>query len=517
MILAGLARHGKVKFEHGPLAFFAPDIDVALVVLDRTPHHGHTETGAAAPQNLFGVEGLENAGQVFFGNAVPAVRHPQENIFPLGDFFVTGQGLVHITAFGGNTDQAAARLGFGGIGNQIQNRLFKMDRRAFHVGQIRLADNLEVHIRMEADQLLVLRRTDDVGDDIVEIDDFKGGNPPAGQGQKVLHDGGGLEAGFLDRHHRGRQGAVHRKIHQNQIGIADDAREDIVEIMGHASRQKAEGLHLPGSGQLFKEFETFGFGLFALGGVARDPQNRIRTSLLIHHDRGGYFGPDPVAVFVVQFQLQGPRTPAISPSLPVGDHLGKGRLNPGTLGFGNDLLDVEGQDFIGAPSQGMPARGTYIRKVIRQVHGPDGFGNALGEQTIFLFALPQGLLGLLPLGDVAHDAHSMPLLLETDGRQGKLHRNFVPVPMACRQFDGAADRIPFAGKLEGFKGLLETFQIPIRCQKAVQPSAQHVLLPIAEHLLPGTAPVGDFPFVVDHDDGIPGCIADGPEHLLAVL
>ena len=92
----------------------------------------------------------------------------------------------------------------------------------------------------------------------------------------------------------------------------------------------------------------------------------------------------------------------------------------------------------------------------------------------------------------------------------------MAIPVQRRQFDGAPHGSPLSGELEALEGEIEFLQVAFGGQHPVQRPAQHVFRAIAEHLLPGAAPVGDFPFVVDHDDGIPGRVANGPKHLLAV-
>jgi len=47
----------------------------------------------------------------------------------------------------------------------------------------------------------------------------------------------------LDRDDALRRGCP-RAAHKEQVGVADDPREDVVEVMGHTAREGAMGLHL---------------------------------------------------------------------------------------------------------------------------------------------------------------------------------------------------------------------------------------------------------------------------------
>jgi hypothetical protein len=48
------------------------------------------------------------------------------------------------------------------------------------------------------------------------------------------------------------------EVEQQQLGVADDAGEDVVEIVGHPAGHQADGLHLLVTEQLFLESMAFG-------------------------------------------------------------------------------------------------------------------------------------------------------------------------------------------------------------------------------------------------------------------
>ena len=65
-------------------------------------------------------------------------------------------------------------------------------------------------------------------------------------------------------------GGLRGHVADDDLGVADDGRQDVVEVVGHAAGQGAEGLHLLGLQQLPFELLAALFGLGALGDVDHD-------------------------------------------------------------------------------------------------------------------------------------------------------------------------------------------------------------------------------------------------------
>ena len=101
-------------------------------------------------------------------------------------------------------------------------------------------------------------------DDAVQVDAIVVLDPLAGDHQKILNDIRRPLAGALNRFDLGPHRAVGRQIQQQQFRIAHQSAEDIVQVMGHASCQSADGLHFFGLLQLSLE-------VFALVDILGDP------------------------------------------------------------------------------------------------------------------------------------------------------------------------------------------------------------------------------------------------------
>ena len=117
---------------------------------------------------------------------------------------------------------------------------------------------------MMIQNLLMLRTFQILRDQLVEGHDFLNLDASAGQGQQILHNGSRSLTGLVDGHYGLAQGAVFRKIHEQQLGIADKTRKDIIEIMGNPTGQRADGFHFLCFSELGFEIAPFFFRLFAL-------------------------------------------------------------------------------------------------------------------------------------------------------------------------------------------------------------------------------------------------------------
>ena len=77
----------------------------------------------------------------------------------------------------------------------------------------------------------------------------------------LLNDGRRPESGRL----HGRNGfpifAVLRQIPQKDVRIADNARQDIVQVVGNTAGQSSDGLHFLGPGQPFFQFQPLVVGM----------------------------------------------------------------------------------------------------------------------------------------------------------------------------------------------------------------------------------------------------------------
>ena len=82
-----------------------------------------------------------------------------------------------------------------------------------------------------------------ITNNVVQVDNFCDRHPPSGQRQQILNDIGGTFTGILDGTDGFLQRAIFRQVHEDQLRIADQPRQDVVQVMGHAPGQHADGFH----------------------------------------------------------------------------------------------------------------------------------------------------------------------------------------------------------------------------------------------------------------------------------
>jgi hypothetical protein len=87
------------------------------------------------------------------------------------------------------------------------------------------------------------------------------------EGQNLLDEVFGPQAGLEHLLHVVGEGGIRRGIFHGHFGESDHGGKDVVEIVGNAAGQRADGLHLLGLAQLPPKVFFFLFGLDAFGQV----------------------------------------------------------------------------------------------------------------------------------------------------------------------------------------------------------------------------------------------------------
>ena len=80
-------------------------------------------------------------------------------------------------------------------------------------------------------------------DDRIDVDRLEVDDLFAAEGEKAVREVGGPFGRAEDLLHVGAKGIVRRQLHQEQVAVADDRRQDIVEVVGDAAGELAHGLH----------------------------------------------------------------------------------------------------------------------------------------------------------------------------------------------------------------------------------------------------------------------------------
>ena len=93
-----------------------------------------------------------------------------------------------------------------------------------------------------------------------------------------------------------RDGGTLRELHQGQVDVAYDRREDVVEVMGHAACKKAKALQLLGLHHLLFQAGSFLLGPLAIRDVLADPLDLGDLPLFVEDRPVGPLMPDDAFV-----------------------------------------------------------------------------------------------------------------------------------------------------------------------------------------------------------------------------
>ena len=85
------------------------------MIFNSAPHHCHSQSGAAAPHDLFSVKRLEYTLFILEADADSGIRYFQHDVVALLNFIITRDWFVKVSVVGGNADFAAIRHRLGGI------------------------------------------------------------------------------------------------------------------------------------------------------------------------------------------------------------------------------------------------------------------------------------------------------------------------------------------------------------------------------------------------------------------
>ena len=219
-------------------------------------HGGEPEPGAFAL--LFGrEEGLEHARARRGVHTGAGIADGEEDIRArLGIDVLLGVRAVdlHLVRFDG--EDAAVRHGIAGVDGEVQEHLVNLRRISTNRSQLRCQDRGELDLLSDQPAQHLVR----VGDDLVQAQGPRLDRLPAAEGQELAGEVAGALGRAADLLEILAVGTVGREVEQHQIRVAENRRQDVVEVVGHAAGQGAEGVHLLRLPQLL-------FELLALGDV----------------------------------------------------------------------------------------------------------------------------------------------------------------------------------------------------------------------------------------------------------
>ena len=177
-------------------------------------------------------------------------------------------------------------------------------------------------------------------------------------------------------------------------------------------------------------------------------------------------------------------------------------------------MDEPGEGAVGQLLQGIPEEfdSLRVREFEPSVLGhQDGLARVVHQKAVLLLGFPQRVDHSLSFADVPDDSERRPSVFHLDGRQRKLHREFLPVLPRCPEFQ----RLPRCGRR---RCLSELPKSPLVCLRRIRVGQQdekvfsdHLRGGMAEHPLCCRVPVGDVTLVVQRDDHLLCGIDDPPQ------
>ncbi len=304
--------------------------------------------------------------------------------------------------------------------------------------------------------------------------DRGGGQPlPAGEAQQLTGQTFAAPHRLDDGLHGLRELGLFGDPPLQEVGVAADHHQKVVEVVGDPAGKLAEGLHLLRLDQLFLGLLQLQLRFPALGDVAGDLGVAQQPALGIADRVDQHAGPEHRAVLA--------HAPALGLVLAVGGGVVQRlhRQARPTVGVGIELGEMQTDDLVGGVAldplgAGVPAG----HHPVGIQHDQRAVVDAFHEDAELPLALQQGLLGRLPLCDVAGGVDEAddgspvvaddlqrglrpepaPVLtdppafaLEMAARQGRLQRAFgqaaAAILLAVEQGDVPADGL--VGRIAG--------------------------------------------------------------------
>jgi len=171
---------------------------------------------------------------------------------------IQGEGLLS------NADQTGAIFhGVPGVGAKIDDDLVDLSRIAEDGADARLEVGDDPHFVRQGGPDEFHR----VVHDGLEKNQFALVLLLAGKSEDLLDDFLGAETGFEDFLDVFGGGVGVTQFQFCKIAVAENDAEDVVEFMGRAAGQRAEGFHFLGLAQLFLKFRALFLGPFALADI----------------------------------------------------------------------------------------------------------------------------------------------------------------------------------------------------------------------------------------------------------
>ena len=308
-----------------------------------------------------------------------------------------GVALVEIDVARLDGQHAAVGHGVAGVDDQVHQHLLELRRVEADAAEIARGDDAQLDVLADDAPQQVLH----LHDQRVEIDDARLGDLPAREAEELPGQRRAALGGVADAAEVLVRRVVAFELGAGHLDVAEDGRQQVVEVVGDAAGEAADALHLLGLQEL--RFEPL-----ALGDVLHHAEHADRLAAIV--GVGLPLRGHPPRLVVRRVRV-GDGVVADHPELDVerqalGDGVPHRVVEAGAV-LGMDQLeeDLEAQRLAAlhhvedAGGVAGPAHG-----VVLQVQVPGADLAAVERHAEALLAVAQGLLGLLARRDVEHRA-----------------------------------------------------------------------------------------------------------------
>ena len=257
-----LAGDRQVEREARALARRAVDEDVAAALPHDAVGGGEAEP---RPLALGAEERLEDPGLGHRVHAGAGVGDRQQDV---GAGRHVGVGrctpVADVEGDGAQRQPAAGRHGVAGVDGEVDDHLLHLPGVDLHLAQlgVELGDELDVLSQQPLQHLL------QPGDHRVEAHHPGLHRLPASEGEELLGEGRRALAGLLDPRQVAAEEGIVAVTLQQQVAVAEDGQQAVVEVVGDAVREAADGLHFLRVQELALQHLVLGLVVLALGDVA---------------------------------------------------------------------------------------------------------------------------------------------------------------------------------------------------------------------------------------------------------
>ena len=227
----------------------ADHVDVPLVLLDDAVDDGQAQAGALA-EFLGGEERLEDARLHFAAHAAASVGHGQQHVAAGLDVGRQVVGVrVQDDVAGLDGELAAARHGVAGVDRQIDEHLVDLAGVGLDAREVRPRHDGQFDVLVEQLAEHQLR----VADLRIEVEHLGHADVAAAEGEQLRGEADGAVGSLVDLLGGAEQRVARPQARRQQLGEALDDRQQVVEVVGDAAGQPADGFHLLGVAQLVLE------------------------------------------------------------------------------------------------------------------------------------------------------------------------------------------------------------------------------------------------------------------------